>query len=95
MSETILSDWIDSGMGRTRRVLPWGLAGEEVAGNGLDLVLSASRFSETDARSVSFGSSINSGESSPLPHSSIIGIFPLIARNAIESRKVAMPPTLG
>ena len=95
MSETILSDWIDSDMGRTRRVFPWGLAGEGFDGNGLDLVLRASRLSETEARSVSFGGSINSAESSPLPHSSIIGIFPLIARNAIESRKVAMPPTLG
>ncbi len=38
---------------------------------------------------------VNSAESIPLFHSSIIGFFPFIAKNAIDPRKVAIPPVLG
>ena len=64
-------------------------------GRGLDRILRASRSLDSGPISISDGLDLNSGERMSLPHSSMIGCFPFIERNARDPRNVAMPPTLG
>ena len=65
------------------------------AGKGLERVLRASKSLDSEPISASEGLDLNSEERILPPHSSMIGCFPFIERNARAPRNVAMPPTFG